>query len=595
MKSTSFLTIGWLLCLVDCSGCGTESISPPERSDVRRSNSAEAGRDSWPTARLPEKSTARTSARAPRNDDWFEDMTDGSGVSWAYRNGFEAKFFTLLETVGGGVALWDFDRDGDLDLFIAGGGELSGPPIHVAGRPSVLYRNDGDWQFRDVTSEMGLDTSRLYSHGCAVGDFDRDGYSDLAISGFGGIQLWKNESGHRLREVTEQAGLQNKSWATGLAWADYDRDGWLDLYVTNYVEWQPGEPEICLQDRADGKYHDTCAPTLYSGQRDALWHNRRDGRFEDVSDQAGLVPRMRGLGVVAEDFDGDHWIDFFVTNDVNENQMYWGGPELPFRETGVLSGVALSPTGEREGSMGVEVADFNGDGDADLFYTNFAWQDNSLLLWSGQRGFLNVTARWGLAEASRRWVGFGTVAGDFDLDGWPDLFVANGHVLYEGPNSPHYQPAQLFRNVAGNRMAEVTEQSGPYFSVPHVGRGVAVGDLDNNGTPDIVVVHQNDSVTLLRNRRVAGPFVSLLLKGTISNPDAVGARVTVQQGEQHWTQWIRGGGSYLSHSDLRLLFALPTDAPVTATVTWPSGTTEVFSELVVRKPHQLREGTGYAE
>jgi hypothetical protein len=545
-------------------------------------------------AKLPVEPLTLASARELPADDWFEDVTERSGIRFGYRNGFEAEQLTLLETVGGGVALFDFDGDGDLDVFVTGGGRMEGNPIRVFGRASALFRNDGDWRFTDITGESSLDTSAMYSHGCEVGDFDRDGFPDLLVTGFGGCQLWHNDRGRRFENVTESAGLTADDWSASAAWADFDRDGWLDLYVTNYAAWKPGKPEICLHDKLGGKYRDTCAPTMYGGQRDRLWRNRRDGTFEDVSERAGLLPAMRGLGVVAGDFDADGWIDFFVVNDVHENQLYWGAAQLPLHEGAVLAGLAFSPSGEREGSMGVDLADFNGDGKADLFYTNFAGQDNSLLLATGKRGYSNVTSRWGLSGPSRRWVGFGTIAADFDLDGRPDLFVANGHVLYESPSAPYRQPAQIFRNDAGARMVEVSEQGGSYFSVPHVGRGVAVGDLDNDGAPDLVIVHQNDPVTLLRNLHSSPRILKLTLKGTTSNPEAIGSSVSVRQADRLWVQWVRGGGSYLSHSDVRLQFALPTSEPAKITVTWPSGDTEDFSATTLETSHQLTEGTGRA-
>ena len=575
-------------------GCGSGTETKSERAADQLPSTATPGSTAWPTAKLPAELPAPAQPREPRSDDWFEDVTERSGIRFGYRNGCEAGHFTLLETVGGGVALFDCDGDGDLDVFVTGGGRIEGNPIQVFGRSSALFRNDGDWRFTEITAESGLDTKALYSHGCEVGDFDRDGFPDLIVTGFGGCQLWHNDGGRRFKNVTELAGLKANDWSTSAAWADFDRDGWLDLYVANYAEWQPGKPEICLHDKVGGKYRDTCAPSLYSGQRDRLWRNRRDGTFEDVTEQAGLLPAMRGMGVVAGDFDADGWIDYFVVNDVHENQLYWGTGQLPFREGAVLVGAALSPTGEREGSMGVELADFNGDGRTDLFYTNFAGQDNSLLLANEKRGFLNVTSRWGLSGPSRRWVGFGTVAADFDLDGWPDLCVANGHVLYAAPTAPYHQPAQLFRNDAGTRMLDVSEQGGTYFSVPHVGRGVAVGDLDNNGTPDLVIVHQNDPVALLRNRHSSPHILKLTLCGAVSNLDAIGSRVMVQQAGRRWVQWVRGGGSYLSHSDVRLQFALPTMEPAEVTVTWPSGATEVFSVKTWEQALQLKEGTSGA-
>lgn len=579
----------WFFVFVGCDSA-TEVDSKQSAAFSRQSHTTQTRVARLPIDDPPPHRLSQT--RELRQTDWFEDVTDRTGIRFAYHNGIEGRHFTLLETVGGGVALFDFDGDDDLDVFVVGGGRIDGPPLIPRGRPSALYRNEGGWRFIDVTNNLGIDTSGLYSHGCTVGDFDRDGFPDLIVSGFGGCQLWKNDRARRFLNVTESAGLRAQDWSSSVAAVDFDRDGWLDLYVANYATWQPGQEETCLFDDPSGKYRDVCSPSLYPGQRDRLWHNRRDGTFEDFSEQAKLVADTRGLGVIAVDFDDDGWQDVFVANDVQENQLYWGGPELPLREEGLLAGVAVSPSGRREGSMGVEVADFNGDGKPDLFYTNFAWENNSLLLNDGARGFLNVTESWKLAEPSRQWVGFGCVAADFDGDGWQDLFVANGHVLYDYATSPYYQPPQLFRNMRGTTFQEQSEHGGPYFSTSHVGRGVACGDLDNDGAPDLLVVHQNHPVTVLRNRRPPEHWVRLVLRGTASNLDGIGAKVTVRQAGRSWTRWLRGGGSYLSHCDPRPMFALPRDDAATVSVTWPCGRSEVFADVRLNQPQPITEGTG---
>ena len=361
------------------------------------------------------------------------------------------------------------------------------------------------------------------------------------------------------------------------------------MYVITYCDWLPDHTERCINDQ---DLRDICGPSLYPGARDYLWRNKGDGTFEDVTDKAGLQEHSRALGVVAADMNEDGWMDIFVANDVQENQLYRGGPEFPLEEVGLLSGVAYSSTGEREGSMGVDVGDFDGDGRLDLWYANYANQDNSLRRNLGDMGFLDVAAPTGMVGVSRMWVGFGTGFADFDSDGWLDLFVANGHVSYERLDSPYRQPAQLFHNQAGKRFVDVSEQGGPYFSIDHVGRGAAVGDLDNDGGLDLVISHQNEPVVVLRNRRPAKNWVSVLLRGERSNPDAIGAKVTARYGDRQLARWIRGGGGYASSFDPRILFPAVDDAPVSVTVKWPNGQVEVFPNLLKARLTNWSKGRG---
>lgn len=590
----------WLLCVLGMLAgvWGCNPAQPPVKPAAIKilpsggSSTESVARAPFRLAPLPSEKLDKAVPRAARPDDWFADMTERSGIKFAYQNGFEARCYTLLETVGGGVALIDFDRDGDLDVFFNGGGKLAGPPVVVSGRPGALYRNDGDWKFTDVTTAMGLGASDLYTHGCIAGDYNRDGWPDLVVTGYGGCRLYHNVGGTRFEDVTRLAGLTDVDWFTAAAFGDYDRDGWLDLFVVAYADWKPGANPTCLYDELQGKRRDVCPPQAYAGRQHRLWRNRGNGKFDDVSEAAGLRSEMRGLGVVCVDFDADGWPDWFVANDVQENQLYFGGPHLPLEEQGALAGVAYSLTGEREGSMGTDVGDFNGDGIADLFYTNFTQQDNSLLQGDGVRGFMNVTEKVGLAGPSRVWVGFGCGLTDFNRDGWPELFVINGNVFYDSPESAYRQPSQLFRNLAGDRFVEASSQGGPYFSVPHPGRGAAVGDLDNDGSPDLVIVHQNEPVVLLRNQQSSPHWVRVQLRGTTSNVEGYGARVTLQAGDKRWTQWLASGRGYLSQSDTRLLFALPADTSVSVTVDWPLGTSETFSPLTLRTTHELVEGTG---
>ena len=574
------------------AGCGPTTDPATSRTASREEQPAPppaAEPNLLPNARLPHQLDVDRTPRPPRPDDWFEDVAERAGIRFAYRDGCEAGFYQMLEMYGGGVALFDYDRDGDVDVFLTGGGKLVGPPIQVLGRPSALFRNDGSWQFTEVTREAGLDDDGLYTHGASAGDFDRDGYPDLLVAGFGGLRLYHNQQDGSFADVTESSGLESDGWNILGAWADIDRDGWLDLYILVYSDWQPDHTRLCQN---DNRRRDCCGPTLFDGNPDHLFRNRGDGTFEEISEQAGLLERNRGLGIVAVDLNDDDWIDLYVGNDAQENYLYLGGPKLPLRSDGVVAGVAFSASGEREGTMGVDVGDFDGDGLPDLWWCNFASQDNSLARRVGNDAFYGVADVTGMVGRSRPWTGFGTGFGDFDSDGWLDIFIANGHVCYESLQSPSHQPAQLFRNEAGKRFVEISEQGGPYFSIPHAGRGGAIGDLDNDGAPDLVISRQNDPVAVLRNRLPAEHWVRVELRGTTSNPDAVGAKVTARYGERILVRWLRGGGGYASYFDPRILLPATDDAPVDVTVKWPSGKTERFNDLAQKQTHVLIEGEG---
>jgi hypothetical protein len=541
-------------------------------------------------ARLPQTIERPTVPRAASPSDWFSDVTLDSGVSFAYRNASEAGFYQLLESVGGGVSAFDYDGDGDQDLFFTGGGKLSGLPIAVTGRPCALYRNEGNWQFTDVTHASGLaHTGQLFSHGCTVADVNSDGFPDLFVAGFRGVRLYLNLGDATFEEVSESAGLNCPNWNVTGAAADYDRDGLIDLYVVTYADWTPDAERRCLNDQG---LHDICGPTLFEGVRDQLWRNLGDGRFEDVSERVGLVPANRGLGIVACDINVDGWNDFLVVNDVQANQLYLGTENGSFREQGLQSGVSYSSTGEREGSMGVDIGDFDGDDRLDIWYTNYAQQDNSLLRHVSESGYIHAGTIAGLAGLSRPWVGFGTGFADFDCDGWQDLYVVNGHVAYDRRDSPYFQPAQLFRNNSGTSFDDVTESAGPYFSIPRSARGSVTADLDNDGDDDLVVVHQNDPVALLKNRQTPLHWVALELVGTTSDRDAIGAWVSIITKGRTVTRVKRGGGSYLSHCDPRIRLALESENPVDVHVHWPSGQVEKFDELRAGVTHVLVEGRG---
>jgi hypothetical protein len=524
-----------------------------------------------------------------RQNDWFEDVTEKSGINFQYRNGREGACHFILESLGGGVAMVDYDRDGDLDLFFTGGGVIGGSPPAVTGLPSGLFRNDGNLRFVDVSEEAGFQHAGDYSHGVSVVDFDQDGFPDLFVCCYGQSRLYRNTRDERFQDVTGQAGLSARGWNTAAAWGDIDADGWPDLYVARYLDWSPEKDRPCLKNGI----RDLCGPRSYGGVIDCLYRNQGNGTFEDISQQAGLIPG-NGLGVVAADLNNDGRIDFYTANDESNNHLYLGNPELPLTEAALISGVATNEYGMPDGSMGVDVGDVNGDGNPDLWTTNFEREDNGLYCSDGNGLFRSATLTSGLAGHSRLQVGFGTALADFDGDGWLDIFVTNGHVFYHGRESAYRQQAQLFRNDAG-RFENVSAAGGTYFRSDHVGRGAAIGDLDNDGALDLVVVHQNESVSILRNRTPPKHFVRVRLQGTQSDRDAIGAVASIRSSGRTLMRWVRSGAGYFSHSDQRILFAVDDDAPVDVTVDWLGRGREVFGNLKVGETHELVEGRGKSE
>lgn len=574
-----------LMLTVLLAGCNREPVvgKPPAREVIPASSIASTS--------APATAAGAPARRAPRPTDWFEDMTSQTGVDFTYHTGRETQKYAMVESFGGGVAVFDFDNDGDADLLFTGGGQIS-PSLEITGRAPGLFRNDGDWKFVNVTAAAGLSLPTDYSHGITVGDFNADGFSDLYFTCYGHSHLYHNDGAGWFREITTEAQLPLNGWRTAATWADVDRDGLPDLYVAGYVEWQPDPTQFCGD--LQKKIRDVCMPRELPPTADRLFHNNGDGTFQDITPQAGLRRDGKGLGVIAADVDRNGWIDFYLANDVENNFLYLGGPGGKLEEVGAGRGVSGNEYGIPEGSMGVDFADVNGDGFGDLLVTNYEQEDNSLYRNDGSGNFTHATVALGLGGSSRPWVGFGTGFVDFDSDGWLDLFVMNGHVTYHVRTSAFEQPALLYRNISGQRLQEISDQGGPWFSVPHVARGAATGDLNNDGSPDLVVVEQDAPVTILRNRNAAKHWVSVRLRGVKSDPDAIGAEVSLTFGGRKLTRFIRGGGSYLSTFDARQLFPLTGADNVQVRVRWLGGAEEVFSDLSPGTTHTLVEGRGIA-
>jgi thioredoxin-like negative regulator of GroEL len=526
---------------------------------------------------------APTPSRGPR----LEDVAERAGVRYRYDCGATSNLY-IGDTMGGGVALFDFDNDGWLDIYFVNGCPLpfdsQSPP-----RPNRLFHNRRDGTFEDVTERAGV-AGRGYGMGCAVGDFDNDGHDDLFLTGLNQTVLYRNKGNGTFEDVTVRAGVCSTRWTTAAGFGDLDADGDLDLMVVTYVE---ADPEVALEcrDRLGRLIH--CQPERFPAQLDHLYRNNGDGTFTDVSREAGMeVAEGRGLGLAIADFDEDGRLDLFVANDGTANFLFRNLGGLRFEEVALTSGVAYDGAGQPTASMGVVCEDLNGDGRIDLFHTNFINQSDTLRWNLGGGKFADGTLAANLAAPSRAMTGFGTVALDVDNDGTLDLFVANGHTD-DQPwfNTPMAQPPQLFLGRGRGRFELAGAEVSPILSQPVVGRGVAAGDLDNDGRIDLVVVHRDAPAGVIRNVTPGGHWLGLRLRGTRSGETPIGARVVCRAGGRSIVRWLTSGTSYLSSSDPRLWFGLgPARKVEHLEVRWPSGRLQAWSDVLADRILELREG-----
>ncbi|MHB1562299.1 MAG: CRTAC1 family protein, partial [Isosphaeraceae bacterium] len=495
--------------------------------------------------------------------------------------------------LGGGVGLLDYDGDGRLDIYAVQGGPF--PPQPAAPFGDRLFRNRGDGTFEDATDRSGL--SRFpggYGQGVAVGDVDNDGRPDLFVTRFGSYALYRNRGDGTFEDATAAWGLGgNRGWPTSAAFADLDGDGDLDLYVCHYVAWDPQNPRRC-GDAAGGPVQ-YCVPHLLEPAADHVFRND-GGRFRDVTREAGFTDADgRGLGVLAADFDDDGRVDLFVANDGTANFLFRNRGGFRFEEAGTEAGVAASAEGGYQAGMGIAGGDLDGDGRFDLIVTNFYGESSSYFRNLGNGLFVDHTAQVGLRAATRYLLGFGTVMFDANNDGILDVATANGHVNDIRPIFPYAMTAQLLLGGPQGRLADVSNRGGPAWSVRRLGRGLAAGDVDNDGRVDLVIVDQQGPLALFHNQsggdRPAGHFVTFGLEGTSSNRDAVGAKVIVNSGGRQQVGWRVGGGSYQSANGPRLHFGLGRAAMIgLVEVRWPSGRVDRYRDLPVDTGYHLREG-----
>ncbi len=535
----------------------------------------------------------------------FVDGAPDAGLRFTHVNGASGEFY-MPELLGAGGALFDYDNDGDLDVFLVQGGPLdtATPPQPRDAATSRLFRNDlrrspagpATLSFTDVTGRAGVALA-AYGMGAAVGDIDNDGFPDLLVTTFGGETLYRNNGDGTFTDITKTAGVSDPFWSASAAFADYDRDGDLDLFVTNYLDFTLAGNKRCTD--ATG-VRDYCSPKSFKPLPDRLYRNEGGGRFTDVTASAGISRAYgNGLGVSAGDYNGDGWIDFYVANDATPNQLWINQKDGTFVDDGPLSGAALNAAGNPEGSMGVASGDFDADGDEDLFVTNIIGETFVLYVNDGAGNFDDARVRAGVAAPTAPLTGFGTDWFDYDNDGWLDLFVANGAVniveRLRGQPAPFRMPKQLLRNLGDGRFEDVTASAGEVVRIEEVSRGAAFGDVDNDGDVDVLVTNNGGPARLLLNQAGGDRhWLQVRLVQAEGNRSGIGARVGVERtgGPTLWRR-VRTDGSYLSASDVRVHFGLGASAKVDAVVVeWPDGVRERWTGIEVDRLATLRRGTG---
>lgn len=517
----------------------------------------------------------------------YADIAESAGLVHAFPNGGVERKTWILETTGSGAAILDFNADGLPDLFLASGD----------GGTNRLYENLGSRRFRDATARLGL-RSEGWAQGACAGDYDNDGFIDLFVTYWGRNRLYRNDAGTRFAEV---AVPDSASYSTGCAFFDADNDGDLDLFVANYLRFdfattpQPGANPYCFYRNLPV----ACGPRGLPFARNEMLRNEGGGRFRDVSEASGVAGPSQhyALGVVSGDFNDDGWTDLYVACDRTASILYINRGDGSFRDEALLRGAAFDEHGKALSGMGVAAADFDADGDSDLFRTNFSDERSTLYENRGAGDFDDATIPFGLG-ANTRFVGWGCAFLDADNDGWRDLLLVNGHVFPEvsqlaDSDLRYLERAVFYRNLAGKRFEDVSLEAGSGILEPRAARGLAVADLDNDGRLEALINSQNQRPALLAQTAPAvGHWILLHLEGRVSNRSAIGARVRLRSpGGERWAE-VRGGGSYLSQHDLRLHFGLGPDRWADIEIRWPSGVRQEIRGLAAQRVHRIREGAG---
>lgn len=546
---------------------------------------------------------------------WFEDVTARTGIRFQYHNGETANHLAIIESLGGGLALFDFNNDGLLDLYICGGGDYQGKS--VVGRAGKLYQNLGDFKFKDVTKEAGLDQGLTYSHATAVADINRDGYPDLLLTGYNRLVLYLNVAdgarGRKFEDITEKAGLTERLWSTGAAFADLDGDGYPELYVCHYGDWgfETNHPTDCKYDNVT---LDVCPPKRFKPLPHYLYRNNKNSTFTNISEELKLRKDGKGLGVVIADYTGDGRPDLYVANDTDDNFLYVNrtkaGTAIKLEELGGLSGVARDNRAVPNGSMGLDVGDPLRSGKPSIFVTNYEGELHALYV--NQSGYKpdddNIffdyeSHRNGLQTLGHLMVGWGASFCDFDRDGWEDLIVVHGHAIrYPKTGAGRQQKAKLLLNEQG-KFKRISNRGGSYFTTKHNSRGLGLGDLDNDGKPDLVInsipdpkENIEEPIVILKNTvPTKNNWVGIAVVGEKFR-DVVGGRIVIECGAEKYTRFIKAGGSYASTIDPRYTVGIGQATTIDRiTIVWPNGATQEWKNLAGNRYWKLTEGSPEAK
>jgi len=538
---------------------------------------------------------AMTLAGASASGPTFTNVTSSAGIRFKHTSGAFGKKY-LPETMGSGVAFFDADGDGWQDILFVNSKSWPGQP--PSSSRHALYRNNHDGTFSDITARSGLAVDQ-YGLGVAVADYDNDGLSDVFITGLNGNRLFRNAGGGRFTDVTAKAGVAAPGFSTSAAWFDYDRDGRVDLFVANYVEWTMATDLFCT---LDGKTKSYCTPESYKGRSPVLFHNKGDGTFEDVTRAAGLYdPTSKALGVALIDYDQDGWIDLVVANDTQPNRLYRNRRDGTFTDVGTTAGIAFNEAGVARAGMGIDAADHDGSGRASIIIGNFSNEMMALYASDANGLFIDEAPKSAVGRSSLLTLTFGCFFFDYDLDGWLDIFAANGHVADDiervQKRVTYAQAPHLFRNQGRGKLEEVTSSAGAALKEPMVARGAAYADYDLDGDLDLIVTTNNGPAKLLRNDGGANHALRMTLRGVVSNRDAIGAKVVVKlaDGSSLW-RMVKTGSSYLSQSELPLTFGLGASGRVRSIdVTWPNGRTETLPAVDADQQITVQEGKGIVQ
>ena len=549
-------------------------------------------------------------ADAARADPPFVEQARQIGLDFMHFNGMSGEYY-FSETVGPGAALFDFDSDGDLDVYIVQGqmlgpgkqaGEATFPPNAPTPLSDRLFRNElsesGKLRFTDVTEQARIDSTG-YGMGVAAGDFDADGWIDLYVTNFGPNVLLRNNGDGTFSDITEISGTDDPRWSTSSAFVDYDGDARLDLFVANYVDFTFATHKPCFSENSARDY---CDPRSYSPYPDRLFRNRGDGTFEDVTAVSQIARAYgAGLGVLATDLTGDGMVDIYVANDGHPNQFWVNQGNGTFRDEALFAGCAFNLDGRAEASMGIDSADFDHDGDEDIFLTHLTTETNTLYVNDGKGTFDDYTNQAALSVESRDYTGFGTAWVDYDNDGWKDLLIANGAVMTiqeqarRGDPFPLHQRNQLFRNLGDGRFEEVTSRAGAAFELSEVSRGAAFGDVDNDGDTDVLIVNNAGPARLLINQvGNRNEWIGLRMMDAEAQIDLLDTRVEIVRGDGKslWDR-VRVAASYCSSNDPRVLVGLGPDLGIQALrAHWPDGLVEQWNDVPTGRYTTLKRGSG---